>query len=224
MSQKILLVESQSDKEFFELFCRYHQFIIKVDDIDTLMINISNPNDFGENYTTKSGVLNILTTLLPQVKNGRISHLGIIVDADFVQDGQGYNKTYQTFTQKMQEFGYIFDEPKPLISKNAYIGLWIMPNNQEEGALEHWIKANIHENQHPLYAYAEQTVDNIPNPKLFKPSRQLKAEIATWLAWQQNPSSGVANLFDKNNKQVLNNQSVAYQGLLQWFKDVFEVE
>lgn len=222
--RKLLLVEGYSDVEFFKKFCEYHSL-----DIDSIQdIDIAVSKDIDDNfYNTKGGIINeTLDDLLSQVKLGKIEKLGVIVDADFKQDGTGFAKTHQRITRKLLEHNY-FLAPNSNIAINQSdevlpdIGVWIMPNHQDDGAFEHWIKENIHQDEQAFYEYVENIVNNVPNPK-FKSSQQLKVKIGTWLLWQEKPHLGAGNLFDKNIDKLIDRNSDSYQALLEWFKIIFD--
>ena len=67
------------------------------------------------------------------------------------------------------------------------IGIWIMPDNKIPGILEDFVKYLIPEDD-SLRDYSLQCVDNLPE-KRFKDSYRSKAEIHTWLAWQEEPGT-----------------------------------
>lgn len=186
---RFLLVEGKTDVNFFELFCKYHK--ITIDNIKN--IDILSPKDIDLSFhDNKGGVIDeALDDLLEQIKNKRIERLGIIVDADFEKDGQGFVKTHQRIANKLAEYDYLL----PLNSNIATyqsdkiqrpnIGVWIMPNNKDSGAIEHWIKENIHQDERKFYDYVNDIVEKIEkdNKQNFKSSQQLKVKIGTWLLW-----------------------------------------
>lgn len=221
--RKLLLVEGYSDVEFFKKFCEYHSF--DVDNIQDIEIAVS--KDINDSfYNTKGGIINkALDDLLSQVKLGKIEKLGVIVDADFKKYGTGFAKTHQKIAEKLLEHNY-FLAPNSNIAINQSddilpnIGVWIMPNHCDDGAFEHWIKENIHQDEHAFYAYIENIVDIIEKPK-FRPLQQLKVKIGTWLLWQQEPNLGTGNLFKPKIDNLIDRNGSSYQELLKWFENVF---
>jgi len=92
-----------------------------------------------------------------------------------------------------------------------------MPDNQNEGMLEDWIKSCIKEDESPLFQKASVAVSSLSNPK-FKEHITSKAEVATWLAWQKNPGHG---LYGTLNANLLDNTHPLFQALEQWLKAIY---
>lgn len=226
---KLLLVEGDSDKEFFENFCQYHQLKIKKDNIKTFEIVSPKDIDKEKGYNSKQGIINLLDKLLPQVKTKSITQLGIVVDADFVQTGTGFGKTHEQIAKKLAQYDYEL-KPNTNIATNQSnivlpdIGIWIMPNHADDGAIEHWLQENIHPAELDFYNYVDDIVEKIENDnkQKFKPSQQLKVKIGTWLLWQEKPHLGAGNLFDKNIDKLIDRNRDSYQELLGWFKIIFD--
>jgi hypothetical protein len=96
--------------------------------------------------------------------------------------------------------------------------LWVMPNNADEGMLEDWIKQCRHPGEGALYQHAGDSIDTIPGYPKFKPLYRTKAEVATWLAWQEKPGHG---LYQAVKPELLDSNSPLYAGLHAWLKHVF---
>lgn len=224
---KFLLVEGKTDVNFFELFCKYHK--INVDNIKN--IDILSPKDIDLSfYDNKGGVIDeALDDLLLQIQHKRIERLGIIVDADFEKDGQGFVKTHQRIANKLAEYDYLLPPNSNIATYQSEkvqrpdIGVWIMPNNKDSGAIEHWLKENIHHNEQDFYDYVDNIIDNIKkdNKQKFKAPQQLKVTIGTWLLWQKYPHLGTLNLFAENIHNLIDRNGSSYQELLKWFENVF---
>lgn len=222
---RFLLVEGKTDVAFFELFCQYHQ--ITVDSIQN--IDILSPTAIDLSFhDNKGGVIDeALDDLLLQIQNKRVEKLGIIIDADFEKDGQGFLKTHARINKKLSDYDYLL-KPNANIAihqsetiQRPDIGVWIMPNNKDSGAIEHWIKENIHQDEQEFYDYIENIIKNIPKQK-FKSSQQLKVTIGTWLLWQKHPHLGTQSLFAQKIDNLINRDNQSYQELLAWFGQVFD--
>ena len=92
-----------------------------------------------------------------------------------------------------------------------------MPNNKNDGMLEDLVKLAVDPSEHKLFSLAANTVAKIPAPK-FKHQHISKAEVATWLAWQEAPGRGMehaikAELIDKENSD--------YKKMITWLNHVF---
>lgn len=213
-SKNILLVEGEADRGFFEALCKM---------LNLSVIVVKTPKDDGGTHNTKEGVKNHLERIvLPSIPRGLYENIGIIIDADQKENGGGYERTFQRFSTVLQDYTHDSSIKNGLIFTSndglPDIGLWIMPNNQDNGMLEDWIKICRHPNENTLFQHAQNSIDAIPNGAKFKDLHRSKAEIATWLAWQKNPDHG---LYYAANKELLDTQSPLFQELEQWLKHLF---
>jgi hypothetical protein len=218
MSHKnILLVEGEADRGFFEAFCQ----LIGV----SADVRVATPKDTGGSHNTKAGVLSHLTSvLLPQLQDGQLARIGVVVDADRVEHGGGFARTLQRFNEVLAEVAYqpnpsaaaglVFSHPDGL----ADLGLWIMPNNLDEGMLEDWIKHCVTPSESALYQHAEKSMDAIPGAPKFQPWHRTKAEVATWLAWQKKPGHG---LYNAAQPDLINEEAPLFKALQAWLSHVF---
>jgi hypothetical protein len=216
-TKNLLLVEGEADRAFFEALCRL--LSIPAD------VRVATPKDTGGTHNTKNGVLNHLTAvLLPQLQDGQLERIGVVVDADRVAHGSGFQITLQRFTDALAPGGY---QPIPtattgLIFKHqdglADLGLWVMPNNADEGMLEDWIKHCLHPSEAGLYQHGEASIASIPGGPKFQPHHRTKAEVATWLAWQKKPEHG---LYNAAQSDLLNIDAPLFGALKGWLTQVF---
>ncbi|MCK5720641.1 MAG: hypothetical protein KAH84_11950 [Thiomargarita sp.] len=215
--KQILLVEGTSDKSFFEKICKN----LSLD----ATVKVTPPKDIGGTHNSKGGVLNQIPILLPQLNDGQKTNIAAIVDADYIRHGSGYQKTIEQIAKILNDFDFQLKTDIP--NKNGLyfensdglpdFGLWVMPDNKQEGMLEDWIKSCIKDDENSLFQHASDTVHNLSHPK-FKPHLTTKAEIATWLAWQKTPGHG---LYSAINDKLLDEDSIIYQNLCRWLKDIF---
>jgi len=162
--------------------------------------------------------------LLPQLQDGQLERIGVVVDADRALHGSGFAATLQRFTEALGEGDYrpntaaasglVFTHQDGL----ADLGLWIMPNNADEGMLEDWIKNCVHPAEEGLYQHGEASIDSIPGGPKFQPWHRTKAEVATWLAWQKKPEHGPYNAVQS---ELLNTDAVLFKELQVWLTHVF---
>jgi len=151
-----------------------------------------------------------------QLSDGQIKRLAIITDADYeANNGMGYRKTLRHFAAIVKSSGYVLTPRKGarggiFFAHNdglSDLGLWVMPNNKDEGILEDWLKQCIHPNESTLLHHARNSIKTLPCRK-FSTFHEVKAEIATWLAWQKIPGQGVhaacqSGLIDMNQDLFL---------------------
>ena len=214
-SDKILLVEGESDRAFFEQVCNV---------LGLNTVTVAPPRSLSGTHNTKEGVFNHLPTLLAQLADGRTKRLAVVVDADSVANGSGYSKTLQRISEIVEPHGFtrgnspqggiIFRHKDGL----ADFGLWVMPNNLDEGSLEDWFKQCIVSVEKGLLSHAEATVAALPTPTKFKALHRCKAEVATWLAWQKQPGHGMYRAVEDG---LLDMSNAHLQRFVAWMNHVY---
>lgn len=217
-SKRILLVEGEADRGFFEALSK--RLMIKLD------VQICTPKSVGE-YDSKQGVFRALnSTYLQQLNDGQIERLAVVVDADSEAfNGLGYAKTIAQLTGVLIPFGFVQDSAaSPGLSFTHSNGLqpfgaWVMPNNAADGMLEDWVKSCIVSTESALLGHAQSSIVAIPGGPKFKPLHQTKAEVATWLAWQAKPEHGLYKAAEEPG--LLDDQAQPFVDLCDWLKRVF---
>ena len=100
-------------------------------------------------------------------------------------------------------------------------GIWIMPDNRLKGMLEDWLVRLIPESSGPLYELARNCVsDSKRQGAPFKDVHRTKAEIHTWLAWQDEPG---LRLYDAVMHGVLDPERPESGPFVSWFRSLFGV-
>lgn len=119
--------------------------------------------------------------------------VGILVDAD-----QNLQNRWQAVRDQLTAAGYreLPDRPNragviiapPADTLLPRAGVWIMPDNQNTGYLENFLRSMVPADQQALFQHAAVSVDGIPpSERRFSPVDAPKALIHTWLAWQEDP-------------------------------------
>lgn len=215
MSSKKLLVEGEADRDFFTACCR----VAGIGD----PIDIAPPKQFGAGGYGKGNALKILPDLLKRVDVGEITQLGLVIDADFQSTDNGFDKAFGTVQRILQDWGYdissatngfIFKHPDKLPD----FGLWIMPDNASDGLIEDFIKQSVIASDLPLFNRAAMAVSALPEPK-FKPIRASKAEVATWMAWQEKPGQPLAGAVGQNLIDFDNGLPKLF---IEWLRQVYQ--
>lgn len=216
-SKKILLVEGEADKSFFEKVCKKLSL--------NAFVQVAMPKDLGENRNSKGAVFNHLPMLLPQLNDGQLTKIAIIIDADYIKHGSGKEKTFDQVSNILEDFDFTLrdsdSDQKGFLFKHSDgledFGLWIMPNNYSEGMLEDWIVECVKSDERALFDQAVNAVQQLSPPK-FKEHLQSKAQVATWLAWQKTPGHG---LYGAMKEGLLDENSVPYKKLSDWLQGFF---
>jgi hypothetical protein len=217
MAKKVLLVEGNSDKSFFEKICKR----LSLDAV----VQVAPPKDLGGRFNSKEGVFQRLEVLLNQLNDGQITHIALVVDADYSEHhGLGCQKTIDRVTAIVKPFDFELDPASEngLCFKHtdgfADLGLWVMPDNQQEGMLEDWIKTCVKVDEQTLFQTASSVVQVLENPK-FSTHLTAKAEVATWLAWQKQPGHG---LYLTLKDDLLDGDSPLFKAIEQWLLGIFK--
>lgn len=230
MSKNVLVVEGMYDKDFIQHICDKTLGNSKV------KVLLQTPKDLGGVKDGWRGVVDNLHILLQGVDGDSIERFGIIIDADFTDhDHGGVQKRYDVVVDKLQQLikesfpsisGYNFPKNPTLGNgdlfehNNGYssIGLWIMPSHRSDGMIEHFIDGLITTNnsdQEKLKQHSQSIVSKLPVCLFNKQTRIKKAELNSWLSWQEEPGK-LFNLLDKNILDL--NQAADFTN---WLKKVF---
>jgi hypothetical protein len=220
MQPNILLVEGEADKTFFTVICNMTNL--------RPVIKVASPEEIDpKSRNNKGSIFTVLPLLLDQLPDGEIERLAVVTDADHPENhGMGYRKTVQLFEATAASYGYKRIQPKGLRAGILFghndglrdLGLWVMPNNRDDGTHEDWIKECLHQSEAALYANACRAVETLAKPWRFSGINRVKAEVSTWLAWQRVPGQGAhaacrAGLIDRD--------SVLFVELSEWLLRMF---
>jgi hypothetical protein len=214
--QKIILVEGINDSHV----------VGKLLDQVNLLYTIK-----GDDYKKNPSLLYLrqmegrskLLQLLSQLtQTNALTHLAVVMDADL-----DLISSWQAVTDRLKKAGQLQlpESPVPegyigrleIPYHTIKIGLWLMPNNQQTGELEHFLAHLIPDYpHHPLWQHSLSSVAHIPiNHRRFNEADQTKAELCTWLAWQDRP--GVPYGIALREKYFDLNQPIA-QTFISWLQ------
>ncbi|WP_413172343.1 DUF3226 domain-containing protein [Anabaena azotica] len=150
------------------------------------------------------------------------THLGLMVDADddvslrWQSIRNACLTSIPNLPEEIPETGLIISTPD-----DKKFGVWIMPDNIIEGMLETFLGYMIPEQGEYLWEYAQDVAKEAKNKgATFKQSYIDKAEIYTWLAWQNEPGRQIHQAIKYN---ILNPNNPKVQGFINWFKDLYDL-
>lgn len=174
----------------------------------------------------KEGIQGVLDALDVVLDDGDLERLAVIVDADTSIDAR-----WDALRNIFARFGGedIPRSPSPdgtvITLAQPYralkVGIWLMPDNQTTpGILENFVSFLIPDDDASLWQYAQDCVNKIPVQPHFSTVDVPKAQIHTWLAWQQEPGQPLgiamtARYLDADAPHALN--------LVDWVKQVFDL-
>ncbi len=208
-----LLVEGKDDQYVLESIFRQNHISIQQIEIKLL-----------------EGINNLSKVLELELKESYIERVGIVIDAD-----TDINSRWQMIVNILKKIGYkdvprtpdpnetiIHPPPTDDIPEISYplpiIGIWIMPDNKLPGILENFIQFLVPEGD-KLLERAKSCVSQIPpDQKLFKNDFIPKAEIHTWLAWQEEPGTPLGQAI---TKRYLDSEVQEVENLIDWISRLF---
>ena len=174
----------------------------------------------------KKGLPALIGSIQPECKVEDRDALGLVVDAD--QDPQDH------WDRIRESLGEI-DIPAPIVPKPegtlietaeqfvgvSRIGIWIMPDNRCEGMLEDLLVRLIPNESTDLYELAQNCVGEArSNRAPFKDAHESKAEVFTWLAWQDPPG---LRLHEAVNHRVLDPTRPESSPFVRWFRKLYRL-
>lgn len=182
----LLLLEGSDDYHVVKNLAKRHEFITdKLEERCTI-----------KNFNQEDGGITTLLGELSVALKGSYERIGIVVDADTDLENrwrQLCGKLATNGTQipdKPDSQGTILDYvANAQVQKLIKVGIWIMPDNQERGMLEDFVRLLISEND-DMEQFADQCLDDMIVKKTHRFNAELhrtKAFIHTWLAWQEEP-------------------------------------
>lgn len=163
-----------------------------------------------------------------QLKSSNLTNFGIIVDAD-----QDFASRWQSLRNACLQS--IPDIPTELPTtgllhthaitseRQIKFGIWIMPDNIQQGMLETFLAYLLRDKDKKLWGYAQNVVQVARNEydAEIKDAHIDKANIHTWLAWQDEPG---LQLHTAVQKKVFDPQHPRAQEFVTWFKQLYDIE
>lgn len=225
MLNKKLLVEGKNDQIALSTLCRFHKiWVYNKEKVAKLPAD----QTFAFECRNKETVDKLLELrqLRNELRESGIESVGVIVDADTNMSGR-----WQALRDHARTLGYndVPDEPDRngtiLVSDELpRLGVWIMPNNEISGMLEAFIGLLVPADD-ALWAHAKNSVAIAasiePANKRFIPNHLAKAEIHTWLDWQDPPGMPFGTAMTNNCFDVEAPESNIF---IAWIRRLFEIE
>ncbi len=153
-----------------------------------------------------------------------LENIAVVRDAD-----KSVASAYQSLKDIFAKYGYD-NLPKKINNKGIYkkypdkpnIGIWIMPDNVNQGELEDFLLTMIPKDD-LILPEAKKAVERLMTKKLhpFPQKDQFKAEMHTWLAWQKEPGFPFGKAIEVGYFDV--NKPLA-NDFITWFETVFELK
>ena len=174
-------------------------------------------SSFETPHFQNCGGITELLSLIP-LTHKTYGRYAVIADANSEPETR-----WQQLRRKFGDVGVsISDAPNPdgvvVPHEGKTIGIWMMPNNEDKGALEEFLVDLVPDGDRS-WPYAERAVGKAMQlgAQIDKVDR-LKARMHTWLAWQKEPGRpyGIAV-----KSKYFNHESPTALKFVNWFKGVF---
>lgn len=196
-----LLVEGNDDQHVIWALCEKYHIRETFDVIDC------------------SGIDKLIEQIPVRFKSSGIKTVGVIVDADV-----NLVKRWSTLKEELSNEGFNVPENIPqegLIMHNDLYktGVWIMPDNRQNGMLEDFISFLIpHDDR--LLPIADSIIKKIETDKInkYKMIHHSKAFVHTWLAWQEDPGTPLGTAI---TKRYLTTDEATCKRLIEWMNNLF---
>ena len=165
-----------------------------------------------------------LNTFIDAFDNPDMTNIGLIVDADFGNIEGRFSSILAALSQKLKrdlskyrlhtEGVTIVEEGLPTI------GIWLMPDNTQDGYLEYFVEQLI-PNDDVILPLAKSAVADLmtKNYCKFTEVKQQKAIIYNWLAWQQSPGLPFGTALEAG---FLSAEKESLQPFLNWIGRSFQ--
>jgi hypothetical protein len=195
-----LLVEGNDDQHVIWSLCQYFNINESFDVIDS------------------NGIENLIKQIPIRLKQSNLFTLGIVLDADTnIIDRWNSVKTLLSnlfnIPDNFPNTGLIMTNEK------IKIGIWIMPNNGENGMLEDFIQFLIPSDDE-LILKVNVFLEELENLGLnqYKAIHKSKAKIHNWLSLQEDPGTPMGLAITKKYLSTENNDC---QSFIKWINDLF---
>ncbi len=166
-----------------------------------------------------------MPTLLSAALNDQdLDNIGVVIDANQV----GVESRYRTLKEVIRKYDPDIELPQLdesgvtiNYSTDRKIGIWIMPDNQSKGYLEHFLEKLIPAGSKERYAKVKTLVKdhNKEYDSLIPEKAIQKANIYVYLALQKQPGKPLGQAIKAN---YFDAESVSADDFVNWMKATFE--
>ena len=211
--KKILLVEGKDELRVIPELIETNGVTWKINNNGTVV--------YIQEHGGKENLVNSFE-ISAQLKDAKLSALGIIIDADDDPLGSWQSirnaslKSIPDIPETLPEGGLIHTTPRGI-----KFGIWIMPDNKMRGMLETFLTYMIPTGNEDLWNFAQEITQEAKSKgATFKNVHSDKANIYTWLAWQDPPGRQLHNAI---MERILNPQHPNAQKFVTWFKTLYDL-
>lgn len=160
--------------------------------------------------------------LTAQIKASHIQAVGVMLDADANAHGR-YHKIRNLCSQLFPDLPAEIKQDGLIISNGDQkrFGVWLMPDNISDGCLETFLKYLVPDTSETVWQHAVESVAHARDlGASCRESHLPKAELYTWLAWQDPPGYSPGRAL---TQRVLDPRSPHAAPFVNWFKGLFQL-
>lgn len=177
----------------------------------------------GPSIQNKDGVDKLLRSIPSAIANANFS-LGFVIDSDA---DVGVQSRWRSIRDRLAKVPMMVDANLPRegfigtgLRPEIKVGFWLMPDNRRDGTLEHFLFDLIEEKDDLLELAKSSTAQaSLISPR-FPEVHRPKAEIHTWLAWQEKPGQPYGQAITSN---YFKGESETSDRFIAWFRNLFEI-
>jgi uncharacterized protein DUF3226 len=186
----------------------------------------------GIDYDTKRSLLpqfneigsceKILAGMELAVKTSTGRAIGFVLDADSPIESRW--DAVRGRLQQVEVVAPASPPPEGFIAESAKykaaVGVWLMPDNRQEGTLEEFLKTLVDSDDAVFQHAIESTREATKIGAGFREISRPKAEVHTWLAWQEEPGLPYGSAI---RAQYFSHDSPAATAFVQWFRRLYRL-
>ena len=164
----------------------------------------------------------LLAAINPAVRVSTDRSVGFVLDADEVPEDR-----WRAVRSRLEGAGLSLPNNVPpggfvdeAEEYQAQIGVWLMPDNRQAGALENFLQGLVDAGDELMAHAKASTAVAKEKGAAFSESQRLKSELHAWLAWQENPGLPYGLALKAHYFGHDSNAALAF---VNWFRRVFLV-
>jgi uncharacterized protein DUF3226 len=154
------------------------------------------------------------------VKTSTGRAIGFVLDADSPIENR-----WNAVRDRLQRVEVIVPGSAPidgLVAESAKykskVGVWLMPDNQHDGKLETFLQTLVDADNAVYHHAVKSTKEASDVGASFREVDRSKAEVHTWLAWQENPGLPYGSAI---RAQYFGHDSPTALAFVQWFRRLY---
>lgn len=157
------------------------------------------------------------------LKLNHLAALGVLIDADENPQDRWHSirdralKSIDDLPEELPETGLLHRT-----KTGIRFGIWMMPDNRQQGMLETFLATLMPEQRSALWEFAQKSTGlaRTDYGAPYTVPQTDKAQIYTWLAWQNPPGR---QLHQAIKERIFQPDHPHAQGFVNWFKALYEL-